>query len=256
MAREGPQFHIGGRGNTTTKLTRRRKPERRELATKAQAVGGRVQRLVVPMLVALQFHKLGGMNMKNQILSLIVGLIIFGGCSQEKPMPIIRQLPAKKPTPVIDPVRYRLYIPTAEGKLYKRVEDNPRLLLTHEARSGPAFEWSEEAATEAIKRLLKAAPDKFPPGTKLVSGISSRGGLPKANFNRAFAEPNWWKEPIRAKSAIYALVNTAVITKETIWPSSGEESLTFYVDGKPLGRLGNFDFSKPFDRDESLVQPQ
>jgi hypothetical protein len=34
-----------------TKLTHRRKPERRELATKAQAVGGRGQHLVVAVLV-------------------------------------------------------------------------------------------------------------------------------------------------------------------------------------------------------------
>jgi len=45
-----PRFHRSKRGGPTTKLTRRRKPKRRELATKAQAVGGRVQRLVSPQL--------------------------------------------------------------------------------------------------------------------------------------------------------------------------------------------------------------
>ena len=38
------------RDGRTTKLTRRRKRRRRELATKAEAVGGRVQRLVVLLL--------------------------------------------------------------------------------------------------------------------------------------------------------------------------------------------------------------
>ena len=200
--------------------------------------------------------KLVGMNTNSQLTIFLVFLFVLGGCSREMPKPLPQQAPSKKSTPAPEPVRYHLYIPTDEGKLHKRIEENPRLLLTHEVRSGSAFEWSEEAATEAIRRLLQAAPDKFPPGTKLVSGISIRGGLPKADFNRAFAEPDWWKEPIRAKAGIYALVNTAVITKETIWPSSGEESLTFYVEGKPLGRFGNFDFSKPLDRDESLVKPQ
>jgi hypothetical protein len=46
-----PRDQYAARCDTTTKLTRRRKPERRELATKAQAVGGRVQRLVVLQLM-------------------------------------------------------------------------------------------------------------------------------------------------------------------------------------------------------------
>ena len=195
------------------------------------------------------------MRVKSEFLVIAMALLLLAGCSQEKFKSTPRQPPAKKPIPAPEPVRYYLYLPTAEGKLYKRVEDNPRLLLTHEARSGPALEWSTQAATEAIKRLLKAAPDRFPPGTQLLSGVSDRGGRPKANFNRAFADPKWWKEPIRAKAAIYALVNTAVITKETVWPSSDEESLTFYIDGKSLGRLGDFDFTKPFERDESMAQP-
>ena len=37
---------------TTIKLTRRRKRRRRELATKAEAVGGRVQRLVLSLVGA------------------------------------------------------------------------------------------------------------------------------------------------------------------------------------------------------------
>jgi len=38
------------RTSRTTKLTRRRKRRRRELATRAEAVGGRVQRLVLSLV--------------------------------------------------------------------------------------------------------------------------------------------------------------------------------------------------------------
>ena len=49
-------YRNAARTGLTTKLTRRRKRRRRELATKAEAVGGRVQRLVV--LLVGQFYSL------------------------------------------------------------------------------------------------------------------------------------------------------------------------------------------------------
>lgn len=134
------------------------------------------------------------MTSQGRIPILIAAPIAFSGCGPQKPASLAPRRPPQKAPAAPEPVRYRLYIPTAEGRLALRIEDNPHLLLTHAARSGPAYEWSEEAATEAIKRLLRAAPEKFPPGTRLVGGISSWSGLPKGNFNGAFANPNWWEK--------------------------------------------------------------
>jgi hypothetical protein len=185
-------------------------------------------------------------------------LFAFVGCSKtqtetkvSKP-PTNSATPAKTPTPVPEPVRYHLYIPTSKGTLYKRIEENPKLLLTHEARSGPAYKWSLEAGTEAVRRLLKAAPDKFPPNTKITRRL--RGGYPTLNFNQAFANPKWWKNKTRGKAALYAIANTAIITKDNIWSTSDDGSLTIHIENKPIKKLGAFDTKTPIYPDEALVQ--
>lgn len=177
----------------------------------------------------------------------LIALLTLAGCNKTQTKPKVLKssnlaTPAKTPIPVPEPVRYHLYIPTNKGTFYERIEENPALLLTHEARSGLAYDWSWDAGTEAVRRVLKAAPDKFPPGTKLMAGqrdVTIPGHL-ALSFNRAFIEPNWWKNDQRAKAALRAIINSAIKTKEGIWNSSDYKSVTFYVEGKRLNRLGNF----------------
>ncbi|MBV9470650.1 MAG: hypothetical protein JO316_19910 [Abitibacteriaceae bacterium] len=147
--------------------------------------------------------------------------------------------PAVKPTTPPKYVRYQLFIPTYDGRLIKRIETDHHKLLTHEVLSGSAFEWSEEAATEALKRLFKIAPGKFPPNTKLTSGVRDVGGYPTVSFNQAFANSAWWRHTKRGQAALNAIVRTAVATKEGVWTSSDESSLTILVKGKPVKRLGS-----------------
>ena len=66
------------------KLTRRRKPERRELATKAEAVGGRVQRLVRPVLVAFNLWPCSKQTVLDAFSPVHWFLPALGPSSQDK----------------------------------------------------------------------------------------------------------------------------------------------------------------------------
>lgn len=192
----------------------------------------------------------------------LIAWLTLTGCNKTQNEPKVSKPsinsanPTKTPTPVPEPVRYHLYIPTDKGTLYQRVEENPKLLLTHEARNGLAYDWSWDAGTEAVRRVLKAAPDKFPPGTKLLTGMHDEAvpELLALSFNRAFAEPNWWRNDKRAKAALYAIINSAIKTKEGVWDSSDYKAVAFYVEGKRITRLGNFIIREYAKAGDLLIQ--
>lgn len=193
-------------------------------------------------------------------------LLALAGCGQQKPAPKLTSLPpATSPAslvkaaapadisgadvPPLHPVRYYLFIPASGGKFDERVEENRQLPWT---RGG--YEGSVPAATEAVKRLLKAAPDKFPPGTKLTRDVFLGGDHESIlSFNRAFAEPKWWKNPTRARAAIDAIVNTAIGTKEKHYDSSDPKSVIFYVENKPIDRLGHIKLDRPIRWNYHLI---
>jgi hypothetical protein len=188
------------------------------------------------------------MKLVSRVNVIVLPALVAGlsGCA---PLTLPNTPPVKslKATPSPKAVQYRLYIPTVVGGLQLRVEENPNLLLTHEVLSGHGYDWSVQAATEAVNRLLKAAPKAFPPGTKIVRGVYDNGGYPTISFNRAFSDERWWNNSSRGRIALAAIVNTSIETKVTIWTTSDDDSLTIYVDNKPVKTLGAFDLSKPIE---------
>jgi len=151
--------------------------------------------------------------------------------------------------PGAKPVRYYLYIPTPDGNFKARVEADSKRKFARAEGVDKGVKWSEEAAHEALKRLLKATPQSFPPGTKMISRYTRFGGPPTIYLNRAFLNATWWENSARGRAAIYALTNTATHTKERVWSSSDEESLRFFVEGKPIEKLGAMDLSEAIESD-------
>ncbi len=190
----------------------------------------------------------------NKLIICCATFLILVGCRRQKPDSHLANVtPPGKADSTPRPVRYHLYIPTNQGRLILRVEEDPHLLLMRHSIGEPTYLLSQKAATEAVKRLLKAAPEKFPPGTKIVGGVYNRGGYPTLNFNRAFANAMWWNVPRRGKAAIYAIVNTAIQTKENTYAMSDATSLTIRVDDKPVTQLGKLDLREPIGPDMHLV---
>jgi hypothetical protein len=56
------------------------------------------------------------------------------------------------------------------------------VLLTREFVGEPAYQMSQHVSTVAVEQLLRAAPQKFPPGAELTHGIYNRGGYPTLSF--------------------------------------------------------------------------
>ena len=137
-------------------------------------------------------------------------------------------------------IQYRIHAPQTDGTTRLKIETN--FNLRYKYRSGNSLEMSVQAATEAVRRLLKKSPQNFPPQTKIVKGAAfiGVGGYPRITFNRAFADAKWWKDHKRAKTALTALVQTALETQDHIWPLSGDDSLTIDIENEKPLRLGQF----------------
>lgn len=188
--------------------------------------------------------------MKSYIACLLLGAGILSGCA-EKPEAKIEKAPARRvPAPAktprkAEPITFYLYIPKKDGGFEVVTE------IDHKRAAKTQYEFQEAlgAADEALRRLIKKTPEIFPPGTKMIAPFVSDGGRPTINLNRAFLNAAWWENTKRGKTALMALTNTAIHTKEWTHGISDESSLRFFVEGKSIKKLGAIDLSEPIESD-------
>lgn len=140
---------------------------------------------------------------------------------------------------------YTLFVPNGDGALRKTIvkTDYP----------GPTTNWSHFYGTMAsylVDLLLQKSPRSFPKGTEL---LEERGKVENdvvtLNFNRAFANPDFWRGESRGEEAIYSIVNTV----SNYGGKDKPNKVRFLVEGKPLPSLGEFDTSDAILPDMSLV---
>lgn len=130
---------------------------------------------------------------------------------------------------------YTLFVPNGDGTLRKMIMKND-----HFSTSGT---WSSAYAAEAAyltNELLQKSPRSFPKGTQLLERATVEDNVVALNFNRAFANPDFWRGEARTNEAIYSIVNTV----SSYGAEMGKPAkVRFLVEGKPIQTLGEVDVS-------------
>ena len=133
-----------------------------------------------------------------------------------------------------------LFVPDENGELKKRTVPLERSLP-----SGSAQEKKETLATRALQTLMEEARGDFPAGSELEGGVRIVGGVATVDFNRAFAEPNFWQGSARTIATLDAVTMTVKESKNQI-SGSEKDSVRFLIEGKPITELGGIDLSEPY----------
>jgi len=161
------------------------------------------------------------------------------------PLPLVAATPLAEETPKPPPsgkqeYSFTLFVPNDAGDLVKR-QSKDEIVLPADPQQARAAQ-----AKHVVAELMKAAPDDFPKGARLLK-TSAEGPTVKLDFNDAFTAQSFWQGATRTTVTIYALVNTVVAsTPET-------KNVQFLVNGKPVEVLGEMDAAEPFQRKDELV---
>lgn len=194
---------------------------------------------------------------------LLVSLpLFFAGCTPQPPAEnavnsatppaSTRTSPAPSATP--NKVSVYLFVPDENGKL-KGV-----LAKADDYSSPPIYDvhYYGKMAEQLVSLLIQKSPRDFPKGARALdaSKFQTDKEIIAVNFNKAFADPNFWQGETQTRVTIYAIVNTVVQYGILETHSVGEKTpgrVRFLIEGKPIQTLGEFDVSDPLAPDMTLV---
>lgn len=131
-----------------------------------------------------------------------------------------------------------IFVPDDQGEMKKRTLA-PRGDIPSEPRAA-----RENLSVQAIRSLMQAAPDIFPPDTKLKS-VSMDDAAATLDFNAAMSKPDFWQGSALTRATLDSLAMTVAATKAQI-PGDKGEGVRLSVEGKPLPALGEMDLSQPY----------
>ena len=174
----------------------------------------------------------------------------LGAVPTPSPRPTVAPKPAATVRSSGKSVQLMVYAPDDNGALKRKVFASqlppvtPEILANLKQRDA----LQNKAVTEALRHLMRDAPDDFPKGAQLRGPIVMQNGIARLDFNTAFADPNFWQGSTRIVVSTQAIAHTVV---ETVKPlgSNSKVTVLFLVEGKPIETLGDFDVSEPLEAD-------
>ena len=136
-----------------------------------------------------------------------------------------------------------IFVPDDNGNLQKRnVALDPRTLR------GASGDAPDVLATAAVKELIKASPETFPPGTRLARAVSTQQGAPTLDFNRSFLDESFWQGSARTLAALDSLAMTVgEARRQALGAGGADGAVRIVVEGKPLVALGEMDLRQPYE---------
>jgi hypothetical protein len=106
-----------------------------------------------------------------------------------------------------------------------------------------------DVRTRLIRAVVEASPQSFPAGTQ-VRSVEIGENEARVDFNRNFAQPQFWQGETKTLLAVYSVVNTLASVNA---PEGRNLPIRLLVEGKPIQTLGEFDTSDPIEPDYTLV---
>lgn len=162
------------------------------------------------------------------------------------------------PTPTDDklrgkPAKYVLFVPDDNGDLRRETVIDKTWKPTANDFATDSKNVRAEAATRAVKTLMRRHADDFPKGAQLENASIGNDDITTLNFNSAFNNGAFWQGETRVLASVYALVNTAIASQKSVNGESGKDKVTLQVEGKSLDTLGELDTREPLATDMKMV---